>query len=835
MNQEKITSLASSWNKTMKDGELCCDEKTVDSQIPRKEDIMNAIAAIYKPGLGRAFALSALLFMFLQPAFAFQALIHDLGNDPANATVLGADADDRVGWRGSLTAGDLNGDGIADLILGAFNADAAGNAKPDAGEAYVFFGSSGLGGTVDLGTATPDIKILGRDAGDRLGLSMTLGDFNGDGEQDLLIGARDADGPVNSRPDAGEVYVFFGPRHTGEALDLATTNPDFTVYGIDPGDNLGDWVAAGDLNGDGIDDLLLGAWHADGPGNTKENAGEVYAIFGSHTLGGSIDLATTSPNLIVFGADGAADPSGDQMGMALAAGDLNGDGIDDLLVSAYRADGPGNTRFDAGEAYVIMGSHSLGGTIDLAVTSPLLTILGADASDNFGSSVAAGDFNGDGIDDLLLGAWLAKSVGDSRWEAGEAYVILGKPALGGTIDLKTVPVDLTIYGSDAGDFLGDAVAAGDVNGDGMEDILVAPTHADGIGNTKNDVGEVDVFYGSPTLGGSIDLSSTAPDLRIVGVDPNDWFGHHMVVSDLNGDGTCDLAVGAPGAASVGNTRYDAGEDYVIFGVPSRTLTILGPAELFLGVTNSDNNGRRIDIKVEIFRNGTDDAHKLAEGVLANQQVAGNALNNSKKFTIGLPQIGNVEFADDDVLSVKVSLRRVGGSGNFGVRFWYNSDSTTSKSRGWSRMEKATIGGLPAHHYYFLAGSLLGTRPNHAGTASVITATTSYQSFSIWSVQGSLMKPGGGITDVPSEYALDQNHPNPFNPSTTISYQIPTQNLVTLKVYDLLGREVATLVDGLEEPGYKWVNFDAGRLASGVYFYRLLAAEYESTQKMLVVK
>jgi hypothetical protein len=89
--------------------------------------------------------------------------------------------------------------------------------------------------------------------------------------------------------------------------------------------------------------------------------------------------------------------------------------------------------------------------------------------------------------------------------------------------------------------------------------------------------------------------------------------------------------------------------------------------------------------------------------------------------------------------------------------------------------------------------------------------------------------------VPKSFGLLQNYPNPFNPSTTIRYELPRTSHVTLTVYDLLGREVATLVDGLEEPGYKSVQFNAGNLASGVYLYRLTAGDFVQTRKLLVLK
>lgn len=90
-------------------------------------------------------------------------------------------------------------------------------------------------------------------------------------------------------------------------------------------------------------------------------------------------------------------------------------------------------------------------------------------------------------------------------------------------------------------------------------------------------------------------------------------------------------------------------------------------------------------------------------------------------------------------------------------------------------------------------------------------------------------------ELPVEFSLEQNYPNPFNPNTTISYQLPTQSHVTIKVFDVLGREVTTLVDGLEEPGYKSVNFNSNGLSNGVYYYRLQAGSFVETKKLVLLR
>ncbi len=296
---------------------------------------------------------------------------------------------------------------------------------------------------------------------------------------------------------------------------------------------------------------------------------------------------------------------------------------------------------------------------------------------------------------------------------------------------------------------------------------------------------------------------------------------------ISTDGTT-IIVGGP------NDNYLLGAAWVYTrNGPSNTL--VGPADLFMGVTNSDNNGRKIDIKLEIFRNSVADSNKLVEGTLPSQQVAGNALNNSKDFKIDLSALPNLSFANTDILIARVSVRRVGGSGDFGVRFWYNSDSTTSKSTGWSRMKVINGQGSTTSFLYFLANSVLGTAPNHMGIASVLTATTAYQSFGTWSTQGSLMMPEVSTRQMPSDFSLEQNYPNPFNPSTTIRYGLPTKSQVSVIVYNTLGQMVSQLVSSEQESGYHEVRFDASGLSSGVYFYRLSAGTYVETRKLLLVR
>jgi low density lipoprotein receptor-related protein 5/6 len=167
----------------------------------------------------------------------------------------------------------------------------------------------------------------------------------------------------------------------------------------------------------------------------------------------------------------------------------------------------------------------------------------------------------------------------------------------------------------------------------------------------------------------------------------------------------------------------------------RRLTALGPATLWAGVTNSDNNGRRIDLRVEVYRND----ELIGEGELANRPVGGNALGNSTRFTIPLDLLGEpVEFGEADTLAARVLVRRQGGSGDIPVRFWYGGSEPPPASRkGWSHFE-ATVDGTSTSLYFRgeacpVAPCVLplGEEPGTAGVASVQAATAAYQPFGDW--------------------------------------------------------------------------------------------------------
>jgi hypothetical protein len=419
-----------------------------------------------------------------------------------------------------VAAGDINGDGIDDIVT-----------AENGGMAYIIYGDTSLAGVFDLGTDSADVRIVNVEVFRHpySSPSACFGDINADGIKDLIISSLD-----------GATYVIYGDVSLPAMID-AHTYPD--VLKLVGAQHFFNAVGSGDFNADGFDDIILAGDIVRPP---DSDGVEIFVKFGGENLLGVINFFSTPPDvhIEVTGSGRPACPS-------VCPTDINNDGFDDMIFSNIKYDGPTHTEY-TGAVWVIYGDTILPSWINLDSSAADLSIYGDGrgspcyvSAGYFGAGIGAGDVNGDGFNDLVIGA----PVWGVPIDSGKAYVLYGDTILPQVMDLRDTTADVSIYGVERS-FLGNVISTGDFNQDGCADILFGPQEWGAPQLSK-----VYMVIGGGSLPSQIYLASDFEGITIIGEQDWDLLGSDVAMGDFNEDGFSDMLIGASGS----------GKTYAIFG------------------------------------------------------------------------------------------------------------------------------------------------------------------------------------------------------------------------------------------------------------------------------
>ena len=667
---------------------------------------------------------------------------------------------------------------------------------------------------IDLNVTDPDVRFPGAADQDFSGQTVLVGDFDGDTIDDVIIGAPSAD--FSGRDGCGTIYIYLSDGNASGTIELGSGNANLRrIHGPATGTAIGAVIACGDINNDDRDDIIIGIPAA--TVNGRSSAGQVFAVLGSDNPPADLDLAI--PNALFFEVQGAAQL--DKLGTSVAVGNVNDDNFGDVVMGAPFASSP---DFFAGKIFVMPGAASFNAVYDMATPPAGTTVInGANVNDTFGTACFAADVNDDGVDDIIGGA--PQATPPSRSFAGIAYIIPGSAALAATINTSDGASAgiVQIYGPEANALAGSRFASADIDGDTVDDLVVAAPETNALGRTS--AGAVYVLAGTDSWADVVDLSTTSM-VRIDGPAANVKLGLTLATGDLNADGYNDLTMGTPAATPfVG--RDDAGIAYTIFGrdaavFPSSIDLAVNQNALtkVYGASKSDNAGRSVAI-------GAIDNDVFDDLLIGADNVAtGNGVSVGESYVIyGSDAITPTQLLFYDVSTNDGRVRIV----------WGLADDLPASTL---RVQREGAGG----QLILAATGIERTgRAQYALTDRSATAGESYRyTVSVTGEEHQLLFTTTVHVPTASGALVLRAHPNPTRGQSSIEFTMPGAGRAQVAVYDVRGRRVAELANREFPAGVSRLDWDGTTAqgtvaAAGVYFIRLSAQRQHVLQKLLIVR